>query len=380
MVHAALVAIRRFAGQPQTAGRAAHRSGPEHGAFQKHAAAFVRDLRGQATHDSGQGHGPRGVADKSVARFQHAFLPVQSHQAFTLGGRSHNNAAAFQLVAVKGVQRLAQFHQNIVGDVHQVGNGAHPHGVQPVAHPGGRGHDPGVFQHAAGIGRAQIAVRHLYRKFRGHVGAGLPHLEGGQGQGQAIGRRHFAREAQHRQAVAPVGGDADVQHLAVEVVGFDEAFARSGLASGPVGFGQDQDAAVILGKAQFTLGTDHAERGHPAQFGLFDGEAARQGGPHRSHGHQLTGGHVGRAAYDGEGFALPHVHRGHMQMVRVGVHVAGQHPPQHHVFDTLVGTDHFLQLQAEHGQPFAQFLRRAFVGHELPQPVETQKHCRTLTP
>lgn len=124
--------------------------------------------------------------------------------------------------------------------------------------------------------------------------------------------------------------------------------------------------AVIVGEAEFTFGTDHAEGGHAAQFGLFDLQTAGQLRAHGSHRHKLPRRNIGRAAHNAQRRLSSRVHRADVQMVGIGMHVAGEHTAHHHIPDAVAGTPDFLQLQSQHGQAFTEFFRRALIGHEFP--------------
>ena len=55
----------------------------------------------------------------------------------------------FYVFEIKAVHGLAVFQHHIVGDIHNVVDGAHAHSAQPLAHPAGGRLDSYVFHHGA---------------------------------------------------------------------------------------------------------------------------------------------------------------------------------------------------------------------------------------
>ena len=260
------------------------------------------------------------------------------------------------------MQRLAAFEQNVVGHVHDIGNGPHAHGTQAVPHAHGRGNHLDLGNDPAGVQPAELRVR----DFNGHHGFRAVGVRmRGQvrdGQGQVEGQGRLPRQAQHGKAVRAVGRDGDVQHLPVQIQHVHKPRAHRGV------FRQDHNAAVVLGEAQFPFGADHAERRRAAQFSLLDHRAVGQARAHQGHGHLLTGGHVGRAADDIQQFALARVHLAAMQMVGIRMPGAFRHIAHHDGADGVIGPLDVLQLQAKHGQPVAQRFGSALVGRKFTQP------------
>ena len=185
-------------------------------------------------------------------------------------------------------------------------------------------------------------------------------MEGRQRHGQVQVRAHETGEAVHGKAVGAVRGDADVEHFLVQFVGVHELFAGHDLAAGPVFLGQHENAGMIVGKTELSFGADHAEGGDAAQLGLLHDKAAGKRRAHGSHDDQLTGRHVGRAA--------------DVQMIGIGMRLAGEHAARDHALDFRVGMQHFFQFEAEHGEHYAQLSSRSRIRDKFLQPIETQQH------
>ena len=103
---------------------------------------------------------------------------------------------------------------------------------------------------------------------------------------------------------------------------FGGGSARNGLGV------ENHNAVVGCAQANLVLGTNHSLGGLTAQLGFLDGErlvALIKGGADGGHHHLLASGHVGGAAHDVERLLPAHVHRGHVQMIGVGMGLAGKH-------------------------------------------------------
>ena len=68
----------------------------------------------------------------------------------------HHDLPAREAVEVEGVQRLAGQQHHVVGDVDDVGDRAHPGGLQAGGHPVRRGTDLHVGEHPGHVARAEV--------------------------------------------------------------------------------------------------------------------------------------------------------------------------------------------------------------------------------
>ena len=186
-----------------------------------------------------------------------------------------------------------------------------------------------------------------------------------QGQGKAEGDGGLAGKAQNRQAIAPIGGDADFADLKVEGERINKPRAWF------CAFRQHHDAAVVFGKLKLRFGADHAQGQSPAQLGFFNGQPAGQGRAHRGHGHFLPGRHIGRAANDIQNFRPAHIHTANFKLVRVRVLLATKRMADDQPGKMRKRPFNALKLKPLHGQPVAEFLNIALKRHKFPQPVKT---------
>ena len=91
-------------------------------------------------------------------------------------------------------------------------------------------------------------------------------------QGQAGERGEFASETEVGEQVGAVRGDFEVE----QHIGLDQ-LAEWGADVGGVGV-EDEQARMVVAKAEFAPAAHHAEGGDAAQFAFFDLEAAREFG------------------------------------------------------------------------------------------------------
>ncbi len=92
---------------------------------------LLGDFGFRPAHDARQRDRSSRVGDDDVFRRQGAFLAVQRDECFTGACRAHDDGrrlpagALDQNVVIEGVQRLAPFEHDVVGDVDDVVDGPH---------------------------------------------------------------------------------------------------------------------------------------------------------------------------------------------------------------------------------------------------------------
>ena len=256
-------------------------------------------------------------------------------------------------VVVERVQRLPVLDHDVVGDVDDVVDRAHPEGGQAVLHPLRRGADLHARDHRGDVAGAEIWVANLDRRLVLDGAARLLIVEAGLADGAAGERRDLAGDAQHGEAVGPVRRDLDVEDDVAEV-------AREGRAEGRV-VGQHEDALVLVGQAQLALGADHAARLDAAnlcrlQLRRMTAVRVDQVGADAGEGDLLPRGDVRRAADDGVRGAA-HIDGGEAQPVGVGVRVDGRHAPDDDVVPALADDLDVVDLDARERQAVRQRAR-----------------------
>ena len=128
----------------------------EVGRLKDHVHGVVGDLAVLAAHDARQAHGPGIVGDDQVVGGELPDLAVQGGELLALFGQADDDLTALHIAVVEGVHGLAILQHNVVGNVHDVVDGAHAHAAQPLPHPLGGGGDLHVAHHAGGVAGAQV--------------------------------------------------------------------------------------------------------------------------------------------------------------------------------------------------------------------------------
>ena len=185
-----------------------------------------------------------------------------------------------------------------------------------------------------------------------------------------------------RDGVHAVGGDG---HLEQAVVLHVEVLLGGHSHGGVVG--QHHDAGVVGAELQLVGSAEHTLADGTAQLAFLDlvifGVRGVYLGANLGAHHLLSGGHIGGAADDIQRTLAAHIDGGQMQVVAVGVRLAGQHLRYHHMLQTALDGLHLLHaidLQAGERQQVVQLLRSHILNiHILFKPIERNIHiCISL--
>ena len=107
---------------------------------------------------------------------QLALIAVQGLDGLPVPGGADDDVAALHAGEVKGVHGLAVFQHHVVGDVHDVVDGADAGVAQPFPHPCGGGLDLHVLHHPGGVPGAEVAVLNVdVHQFGDGAAAALDH-------------------------------------------------------------------------------------------------------------------------------------------------------------------------------------------------------------
>ena len=188
-------------------------------------------------------------------------------------------------------------------------------------------------------------------------------------QRRAGGGVDLARGAVDRQAVGPVGGDLELEHVGGDRQHVGQRRARQQLVV------EHHDPVVVEADRDLVLGQDHALRRHAAELGALEPRAV---GHHRAglgDGHGLAGGDVGRAADDRGHVALADGDLADAQPVGVRVLLALEHAPDDEVLQRrdAVRVD-AVDLGAGHRQALGQHGRRQPRVDVVRHPEQGQPH------
>ena len=124
----------RIGRHAETAGHAADFAGLEPSRFEQDGGRRVGHAAFRATHDASDHERTLGIGDDADPRFQFHLLAVEQHELLALAGGAGFDATG-DLGRVERVERLAQFEQHPVGDIHHVINWTQPSGFEVTAEP-----------------------------------------------------------------------------------------------------------------------------------------------------------------------------------------------------------------------------------------------------
>ena len=369
-----------FGAHPQLFGGDPHRGPVEAGGFEDHHVGVVHDAAVFATHDARHRRGLDRVGDHQHIGGQLPLHPVQGDDRLARFGVAHHDLAPLHILVVEGVHRLAILQHHIVGDIHDIVDGAHAAGPQPLPHPAGGGGDLDVFHHPGGVPQAEVGGLHLHAQVVADIVHRMLHLGGGEVEGLIKGGRRLPGQASDRQAVGTVGGDLELHAGVVEPDGGADILPQL-----HVRLLEDEDAVllgvgeVVGGEAQLRQGAEHPVALLPPQLAAADVLAAGQPGVVHCHRYIVPLVDVLGAGDDLDQFRFAHIHLADKHVVGVGVPDDLLHAPHQDIFDLGALLLVALHLGAGHGHGLREFTRahRADV-HIVGQPLHRKIHFRFL--
>ena len=145
--------------------------------------------------------------------------------------------------------------------------------------------------------------------------------------------------------------------------------------------GQHDDTVVAVAYSYLVFGTNHTERLYTTQLAALDGKflvAIIEHTAQVGNDYLLAGSHIGGAADDLLGSFLAQVYGGHVQVVRVGMGLAGKHFT--HIETLQATTDRLYLFEGAHfetgrGEGCCGFLRSKTEVDILLQPLIRNIHC-----
>ena len=305
----------------------------------------------EPAHDAGQRERFLVVGNHQMLAGQRDLIAVEKAQFFARFGAPHDDAAG-EFIHIEGVHGLPQFQHHIVGYIDHHIEAAHPAAPQPLGKPvGGARRHVDVAHRPPGISRAVARRAQLHRQVsRARRDAAV---FGRHAQFRAGQRRHFARDAEHAEAVTAVGGEFQFDDGVGEVEVVGKRRADRGVRV------EQKHPVGLLRQTEFGRGAQHPGRFHPVDGARFDRER-RQFRPAGGDRRFAAGDGVGRAADDAERGATADIHLADFEVRRAGMRFAA---------DNLADDDPlFVQRRSGRGH------RRDF------QPAEGQAFCQLAEP
>ena len=266
---------------------------------------------------TGNTHGVLGIADSQIAVAQLVLLAIQCLEWSALGHGLYYYLMTLYHVGIKGVQRLSVSHHHVVGDIHDIVDGAQSDGVQLVLQPVGTLLYLTVADAYAGIALAGLSVLNFYLDGQVVIVNSKLRAVGAMHLGLvAIALQPGIQVACHTpvaQSISAVGGDINLnQPVALQVVVLCSRCAHYSI------LGQYDNTVVTGTYANLVLGTDHTVALYAAQLALLNHKlliAIVKHAAQIGHNHLLTSGYVRRTAHNLRWLTLAQVNRCYMQMV-----------------------------------------------------------------
>ena len=132
--------------------------------------------------------------------------------------------------------------------------------------------------------------------------------------------------------VGAVGSDGHLEGIVV----FDVEILAGRHTHGSVG-GKHHDTVMACSQLQLVFSAEHTLADGATQLAFLDFVKLRVGGiyfgTYRGTYHLLSGSDIGGATYNVEGAVAAHIDSGEVQMVRIGMRLAGEHLGYHHMFE-----------------------------------------------
>lgn len=342
--------------------------GGEVGALQEEVSGRLGDSSVFAAHDARDGDGLLAVGDDEVVGSESVSGFVESEEFLSLGGGSDNDASV-EFGEVEGMQGLADLHEDEVGDVDDVVDGAEADAFEPLLKPGRAGtdldaaHDAGGVKWAGGGVVDADAITGGGRRWGG-CGAGVA----GTLQRSVNEGREFARKTEVAEEVGPIGGDLEIED---NIAGDDLLERGAGLEGGI----ENPEAVGIFADADFFGTAHHAAGGDATEFPFLDGEAAGQGGTGEGQWDLVADFVVLGPADNLACGAAAVIDLADAEAVRIGVRDGLLHLGDHDEFrldSDFIDTFHF---DAREGEEVAQFGDGAGAEIEMSaEPVEGDFH------
>ena len=325
-----------------------HPHGVEIGTLEEHVGGALAHTRVLATEHTCDTHRLLAVANHQVCLRQGALHTIKGTELSACGAGANNHLVTLNFVCIERVEGLAELVEHKVGNVHHVVLGVDTNSPQGILQPLGRGSNLHARDVNAGIPGSSLVV------LNGHLGSprGVVHLEllnAGKVEGSLAALRaqvgsQVACYAIVGSSVDTVGSKADSQ----QVVVLQAEVLHCG-GAGDCILVELHNTLVAATDTKLILGTQHTERLNTTNLATFDFEhLVATGGVQlcaNSGTHNLqTLAAVGSATDNIEGLAGAHIHGGDVEVVRIGVILAGENLTNNHTTKTALYCFDFLEV------------------------------------
>ena len=289
--------------------------GVEIGALEEDVGGLHGDAALFATEDAGNAHRLVSVADHKVFLVEFAFDTVEGHERSASGESLYYDLVAVDLVGVKSVHRLTDFHEDVVGDVDDIVYRTDADGAETVLQPVGRFCHLDAAEGDASITRTEVGLfdGYAYSTLGGLGDERCGHrrnLEFETGSVSSVQHRHhITRHTDMAGCIAAVGRDGDLE----DIVLLDMEILLCGHSHRSV-VREHHDASMVAAQLELVGSTEHTLAHGTAEFAFLYLEEFGFGsvdlGADLSADHLLAGGHVGSTTDDIQRTVATHVDGG----------------------------------------------------------------------
>ena len=274
---------------------------------------------------------------------------------------------------------LTIFQHHIVGDIHNIVDGAHAHSAEPFTHPTGGRLYPDVFHDFGRIYRTKILVFDLHIQKIAAVTVPALHRGSMKRHRNVKGSGSLSCKADDRKAVRPIGGDFKLNNGVIKANSFLNRLSQSEITA--VFFRQDKNpifygrGEIMNCKPQFAQRTQHTVAFHTAKLTFLDFDTTGQSGVMQCRGHDIALFQVLGACDNLQKGIAPCIYLADPKMVRIRVTLHFFHSGDYHIIDLRAFLGPSFHLGTTHSYCLCKFTH-AHLRHfgEFLQPFHGQIH------
>jgi len=153
----------------------------------------------------------RLIGDDEHGGFQFEFALIDGGDLFAWFSAADDDFSSLKALIVEAVERLADFHHDVIGDIDDVANCPNSNGFQTSRHPVRAGCDGELIDDACGVAGAEVRGIVSYAGPKVYIFSGFVERDGWKAELGARGGGDFACDANVSQAGGAVGSDFDVK-------------------------------------------------------------------------------------------------------------------------------------------------------------------------
>ena len=180
--------------------------------FKQHRMHIIGDFGIFSAHNARNANFLLSIANHQHFPVQFSHLTIQCLELIPIIGTANNNFMSRNGIQIKGMHWLPIFFHHIIGNIHQVVDGANTAGCQPSLHPLGRRSYLNIFADSGAIPGTQILVTHFHTDIIIYVFVISNHLHFRRHKRFSKSCRSLPGNSQHAVAVHPIAGNFIFKH------------------------------------------------------------------------------------------------------------------------------------------------------------------------